>query len=812
MPTATKANRSAPALPKNIGRFQPIAILGRGGQGVVYLAKDPKLGRKVAVKTLLHTGRDPQRLLAEAKNVARLDHAGVVPLYEVDFDRDKPYLVFQYALGEPLSTLIENNQIVPANRAIRIVVEVLDAMSYAHECGILHRDLSPANILINSEDRVRILDFGVSTIIDAGATSAELVGTVNYLPPECLNNEPVGPYSDLFSIAVIFHELLTGKRLFSADNQMAIIYKVLNEPIVAPSRLNRDIDPELDEIVLRGLERDPRARFQNADDMKTALETYLAPSARETAGGARAKSSAIEFMLRRAARKPDFPAVSRFISEINQKTGSRDQGDAGELGDVVLKDYALTSKLLRLVNSPVYGQYGGTIGTVSRAIVIMGFDQVRAAALSIAVFEHLQNGEQADVLKDAACSSFLSAMLSKELGNNDTSIDSEEAFIAGMFHRLGRHLTIYYFPEEYREILTVVTSKGISEPAAAKEVFGASFAEFGAAVGKEWNLPDDLQLAMKPQPDGTVKRANSAAGKTAQIAAFANELSEAVGAAQNDQELEQKLAQLHERYGECVAADTKSLRLSVANAIKATQEYADVLSVDIESSAFFKNVVRRVTGGKPVARDPSATAAGGAEACSTQVSGANETSSAPAALATAQPQGEPPEGRNAYLVNALADITAAILDEVSINEIFTMVTAAFYYGMSFSHVILMIRDPKRHLMQARSGFGTDTEDILKKFNFKTANAQDIFNLAVVKHKEFIVLDVEAEQYKTLIPQWCLDLTAPRSLILFPIIANKNCIGLVYADQTDKPAAIGAQEFKLLKTLINQASLALQQRR
>lgn len=163
-------------------------------------------------------------------------------------------------------------------------------------------------------------------------------------------------------------------------------------------------------------------------------------------------------------------------------------------------------------------------------------------------------------------------------------------------------------------------------------------------------------------------------------------------------------------------------------------------------------------------------------------------------------------------MNALADIIAAILDEVSINEIFTMVTAAFYRSMSFSHVILMIRDPKRHLMQARSGFGTDTEDILKKFNFKTANAQDIFNLAVVKHKEFIVLDVEAEQYKTLIPQWCLDLTAPRSLILFPIIANKNCIGLVCADQTDKPAAIGAQEFKLLKTLINQASLALQQRR
>ncbi len=809
MSAIRKPLQSSIALPKKIGRFEPVSILGRGGQGVVYLAKDPKIGRNVALKTLLRSGRDPQQLLVEAKNVAQLDHPGIVPLYEFELNGDLPYLVYQYAPGNPLATLMGNNQKPTANRAIRIISSVLDAMSYAHGRGVLHRDLSPGNILIHDDDQTRILDFGVSTILDAGATTAEMVGTVNYLPPECLANESAGPHSDLFSITVIFHELLTGKQLFAADNHMAVVYKILNEKIVAPSIRNPEIDPGLDAIVMQGLERDPKARYRTTADMKAALDAYLKPAAGPTAGNSESKGSAIKFMLRRAARKPDFPAVSRYISEISKKTETRNRSNAADLGDVVVKDFALTSKLLRLVNSAVYGQYGGTISTVSRAIVVLGFNQVRAAALSIAVFEHLQNGEQADVLKDASCSSFLSAMLARELGAKSTGIDTEQAFMAGMFHRLGRHLTIYYFPQEFEEIRALVTSKGITESAAAQEIFGASFADFGVAVGHDWNLPKNLLVAMMPLKDGTVTRAKSLAGQTSQIAAFANEVAEAVGAADSDSALESKLARLSERFSDCVPSDVKSLRQSVAIAMKETRDYADILSVDVESATFFQNVVRRIEGGKTDSQ-PKAEGAH-AEVGPT----GNSNTAGTAGLESPSPENiqiDPPEDRSAYLVNALSELSVAMLDDVSINDVFSMVIKAFYNGMSFSRVLLMIKDPKRHVMQARSGFGENIEELLPKFNFKTGHHQDIFNLATRKHKEYIVLDVEAEQYTSLIPDWCKALTDPLSLVLFPIVANKNCIGLIYADQIDRPATISSKEFKMLMTLIRQASLAIQQRR
>ena len=792
---AAVSKPSTGALPPRIGRFKPLKILGSGGQGIVYLAQDPKLERQVAIKTLSRSGRDRRRLVDEAKNVASLDHPGIVPLYEFEFNGENPYLVYRYAAGKPLASLLSDGDGLPIKRAIEIIIEVLDAISCAHDRGVLHRDLSPGNIVVDTEEHAQILDFGISTILDAGATAAELVGTANYLAPECLSSGTVGPHSDVFSIATIFYEMLTGRKLFSADSQVAVVYKIVNEKILPPSQRNRAIDADLDAIVLRGLAREIENRYQSATQMKAALEAYITPKESAAQRDGAGKSSAIDFMLHRAARKPDFPAVSRFISEINQKAGNKEGSDASELGNVVLKDYALTSKLLRLVNSAVYGQYGGTISTVSRAVVILGFDQVRAAALSIAVFEHLQNGEQADVLKDATCSSFLSAMLARELGEQDADIDAEEAFIGSMFHRLGRHLAIYYFPEEYNEIRSLIASKGIAEAAAAKEVFGTSFAEFGLAVGRDWNLPDPLLSAMSPLKKGAVKRASSKTKRTAQMAAFANELSEAVGTAASDEALQAQLADLSKRFADCAEIEPKSLREMIARATDATREYADVLSVDVQSADFFKNVVKRIASPKP----------DGSRESRHQESKQPQPATTPSAP-------DAPKDRKAYLVNTLAELSTALLEDISINEVFELVTSAFYNGMAFSHVILMIRDPKRHLMQARSGHGADIADLIPQFKFKTGNYQDVFNQAVVKRKEHVILDVGSGQFRGSIPDWCTELTDPQSLVIFPIIANKNCIGLVYADQVDRPAKISAQEFKLLMTLIRQASLAFQQRR
>lgn len=163
-------------------------------------------------------------------------------------------------------------------------------------------------------------------------------------------------------------------------------------------------------------------------------------------------------------------------------------------------------------------------------------------------------------------------------------------------------------------------------------------------------------------------------------------------------------------------------------------------------------------------------------------------------------------------MNAITDLTSAMLDNITLNNIFVMVLEAFYRGMGFAHVMLLIRDPKRNMMQARFGFGENIQEIIPKFGFKTADGQGIFNESTRKGKESIVLDVDVDQYRTKVPQWCQELTNLRSVLLLPLLSNKTCIGLIYADKIGETAAISVQELKLLNTLIKQAALTIQTHR
>jgi serine/threonine protein kinase len=790
-----QATAAIPAakLPATIGRFRPTRVLGRGGQGVVYLAYDPKLEREVAIKTLTRGKRTPDRLIAEARNVAKLDHPGIVPLYEIELTDDAPYLIYQFAEGQSLAALMENAEPGAIHQTVSLIVGVLDAIGYAHSQGILHRDLSPANVLVDSKGRPRILDFGVSTVVTADTQGNDMVGTANYMPPECIAKGSIGPHSDLYSIGVILHEMLTGRRLFAAESTMAVIYKILHEKVLPPSAFNPTIDKPLDEIVLRAIARDPAARYTSAEAMKEALEAYLRPA--EEAAPANKQTGALDFLLRRMARKPDFPAVSALIAEINNKSGRPESDDVNELANVILKDYALTTKLLKLVNSAVYGQYGGTITTVSRAVLILGFDAIRTAALSIAIFEHLKSGTQADALKDAACGSFLSAMLAKDLGKMIAGVNAEEAFIGAMFHRLGRHLAIYYFPEEFEEIQTLVAQRGKPELAVAREVLGTGYAEFGIAVARQWNFPEKIQLAMTPPREGKVPAPSSGMQKGALLAAYANEIAENIAISGDDQDLELRLKRLGDRYDACLKIAAPHLREAVTRAVEATRNYAILLTVDVKTSNFFKRVVRRLSGDAMAEKMLSATPA-------MQVAGNS----------LAQTSEEASDDRRTVLVNAVTEITDALLEQIPVNQIFSMVLEAFYRGIDFTRVLLLLRDPKHHAMQARLGLGHDVSDVVPKFSFKLDDAPDIFNEAVRKGREFIVLDVNAAQYQGQIPGWCRAVTNPYSILLFPLMANKACIGLIYADKVGEQVLFSVQELKLLNTLIKQASLAFNQRR
>ena len=811
--TSSSVAAAGNGLPASIGRFVPTGVLGRGGQGVVYIANDPDLGREVAVKCLSHRTRDPEKLLNEARNVARLDHPGIVALFEAEAAHEPPYLVYQFAPGSPLKTLCDTRDPLPVNRVARIMVKLLDAVHYAHGQGILHRDLTPANILLDDKDNPRILDFGISVALNDSTGETAVNGTVNYLAPEVLNEKPPSTASDLFALAVVMHEMLTGKPLFRADNPMAVIYKILNERILPPSMSRDGIDAALEAIVMKGLEKDPAQRYENAGVMRDAITAYLEPaSEKDEQAVDDGNGSAITFLQRRMSRKPDFPAVSEHIGEINQKSGLRDSSDANELASVILKDYALTTKLLKVVNSAVYGQYGGTISTISRAVVILGFEQVRAIALGIIIFEHLKNGEQADRLKDAACSSFLSGMLAREICPQDKHDLSEEAFIGAMFHRLGRHLAIYYFPEEFVETLTLMESRGCDEATAAREIFGATLHDFGIAIARDWNLPERLVQAMQPRPAGKLKPSAAPDARVAQLSAFSNEVAELLGGDHDN--LGSNLETLLERYEDSVALEAEALKSALADAVEATREYAKLISIDLESSPFLGQVRNAL---EPTAADAHDTASPASNA-STLETGSTSGDGDKAAPRTetqghnaAVEEDHDPAQRQIFLTNAISELTTAIIEKSPINDMFTMVLEAFYRSFNFSHVLFMMRDPKQRAYKTRFGFGTAIDERKADFSYKVSDTDDIFHQAVRKGRNAVIIDASNERYAGQIPPWCLEATQPQSILLFSIVVNKVCIGLIYADTCDGQLAISAQELKLLNTLVKQLTLGVNQR-
>ena len=803
MATSVDAVRDVNALPAAIGRFPVVRCIGRGGQGVVYLARDPDLDRQVAIKTLSRRGHYQTRLINEARNVARLQHPNIVALYEIGTHQGSPFLVYRYAEGMSLKELLGRQQPVPAARAIRIIAPALDAIGYAHSAGIIHRDLSPSNILIDKDDQPFILDFGVSGLIGLSATSGDIVGTVNYMAPENLSGGEVGPGADIFSLSVILHELLTGKPLFAANSHMAVMYKIVNEKILPPSAYNTEVDPKLDAIVMLGLEKDTARRYHDAGEMRTALLNFLNPAEEPRDLDAGDGGGAIEFLLRKMRRKPDFPAISEHITEINQKASSSMQTHRNDLVNVILKDYALTTKLLRLVNSAVFRQYSGTpITTISRAVLILGFEQVRMAALNIALFDHLKNAEQADEMKNSLLGSFLSAMIAKEIGGRQRHINVEEAFLVSLFLRLGKLLTIYYFPEEFREIERQMATQGHSEATAAKAVLGATYPEVGMAIAREWKLPEVVIRGMRGATD-SVTAARSPEDLMIQIATFSNEVAEV--AARGGDNLQRDLAEVTQRYKRVLNSSDDDIKKVIASSLEKVVDHAELLNINVRSSCLC-TVIEQVTGRKPEAEPqptPGISTPAAGEITEGPPANVAETGAGGAAASEAD--------RRLLLINSIAEIATTLLDDYDLNAVLVMILETLYRGMGFAHVVMLIRDARNNLMQARFGFGPGIDAILPRFRFGISTDNDIFNEAARAGREFVVLNVDSDEYRTRVPQWCRQLTAPAAVVLLPILVNKACISLIYADSQDAKARISSEELKLFATLTKQAALAIQQK-
>jgi serine/threonine protein kinase len=794
---------------KKIGRFEVQRFLGKGSQGVVYLARDPKLDRLVAIKTIRVSSSDLKKqqelLMREAKLVSRIQHPNIIPLYEAGEDGGLLFLVFEYVDGLSLAKAIKENGAFPVREAIDLIMQILSGIQNAHDQDIIHRDLSPSNILIDKNGLPRIMDFGISVMIGADdSIKKDIAGTPCYMSPEHFSRRPVTPQSDIFSLGLIFYEMVLGHPAVQADNYVAVMYKIASDPIPPPSLENKELDSALDKIFLKAVEKRLNGRYASALDMQKDLEAYLADEVLARDADKEEGStthSTLDFLLRRIRHRGDFPTFSHNIMEINKKASvSRaNMASASELANAILRDYSLTNKLLRLVNSAFYGQFAGSITTVSRAVVILGFEQVRDAASCLMLFEHMKNSSHTGELQDAALQSFMSAMLAKDLADGAGFKRAEEAFICSMIHNLGRHLVLCYFPEEYQQINRLMASKGTSEAVAVRSVLGISYEKLGRGIARTWRFPDRIVNSMRSLPQGQLKNPKSDVEMLRNLSGFSNDLIEAATSGDSE-EGDSKLKNLLARFKASFSLNEKQLQTLLKKTKERIEKFSDILEIDLEKSRLMQRLKNR---------------AGDAE----EPGLAESPKSAPDLMDTASIEvpagpsggGESPDSRT-ILINGIQDITNTILTEYDLNEVLTMILETIYRGFGLKSVLLCIKNGSSPGMSARMGFGKDVEAVSKEFKFTIdGKARDVFGLSMSQGKDIYISDANDPRIKKRIPEWYYRIVNDSAFALFPIMVDKRPFGLLFLGREEAGTVFDEKSINYLRTLRNQAALAVKQK-
>ncbi len=258
------------------GRYTLIRRIGSGGMADVWLARDGELGREVALKVLHDNfARDQEfvsRFRREASSAAGLQHPNVVGVFDRGAVEDTYYIAMEYVEGAPLRDLINRGLTIP--EAVEVTRQVLAAAGFAHERGLVHRDLKPMNVLIDGSGRVRVTDFGIARAAGGSeiTRTGSVLGTAQYLSPEQAQGMEVTATSDVYAVGIILFEMLTGRVPFEGDNAVAIAMKQVSEQPPPPSSINPAVPPALDSVVLRALAKDPAARYQSAAEMTAALD------------------------------------------------------------------------------------------------------------------------------------------------------------------------------------------------------------------------------------------------------------------------------------------------------------------------------------------------------------------------------------------------------------------------------------------------------------------------------------------------------------------------------------------------------------
>ena len=789
------------AQPAFLGRFELQRVLGQGAQATVWLARDPRLEREVAIK-LVPPGQDAavlERWLREARHVGRLAHPYIVPVFEADVQANQPYIVFEYVPGCTLAEHLAQQGRCAPHDAVALMVDVLDGLQAAHEAGIVHRDLKPSNVMVDAHRHARVMDFGLAAAVASPSDAQLASGTPAYMAPEATAGVAPAPSMDIYSAALVLVELLTGRPLIHQTDTWQALYRIANDTLELPADLGPGVDDALRAILQRALAREPAARHATAAELRDALRAWAAPVSAPTA----ASNATLDFLLRRMRHKSDFPALSDSVARI-QRVASSEDDSISDLTNEILKDVALTNKLLRLVNSVNFAHASrGSVSTVSRAVSLVGFNAVRSMALSLVLLDHMQDKQHASQMREEFLRAMMAGSLAAELCGPGQG--SEEAFIGAMFHNLGRMLCEFYFPEEAGQIRALVASGRIGgdDEAAAVQVLGLGFEDLGAGVARVWGLPETLQRCIrKPQGSPPQRPPEQGAERLRWVVRAANEATTILLRNERKQ-AEDGLRTLATQYARTLDMTPQAVGAATQEGRQKLVTMARVLElrVDKGSAAGRLLVLPSAADAPPDPQDMLSTH--------------ELRSEAPPVLSSpAQTQAgmAPSPAEAAVVLSAgIQDITNAMVENFKLNDILRMILETMFRSLGARRMVFGLRDAKTDIVTGRFGLGEGSEDAVRALAVPLKAQRDLFSAVCLRGADTLITDATEPHMQERLPDWYRkNLNAPTFLLL-PLQIKGRPFALIYADQ-DRPGGIAVDDktLGLLRTLRNQAIMAFRQ--
>jgi len=518
----------------------------------------------------------------------------------------------------------------------------------------------------------------------------------------------------------------------------------------------------------------------------------------------------LEYLLRRMRFKSDFPALGTSITRIQALSGSESES-LHTLCDEILKDVALTQKLLRVVNTAHYRRAGtDPISTISRAVSLIGLAGVRNLALSLMLLEHMEDKVHAQQLKVEFLRTVMAGTLASELSHQPR--EAEEAFLGALFRNLGRLLVAFYLPEDAEQIRALTSGEAesgepMTDAQASHKVLGVNHEQLAGHVGKSWGLPDGLLACMR-SPEGRVPTRSLAARpeRLWWLASMANQMAQTMLDTEPVQ-LGDALNDIARTYGAALDVTSGEVSQAAGRARKRLTELTQALNLNVPARSPGERLLDTYYVDAPNS--------GQGEGPSPDALGLGDDSG------TLAPELPPPAVDTASILsNGIQDITNSLVESFRLNDVLQMILETMLRALHCRRVIFCLRDARTGQLTGRLGLGEGADAVSALFKvplvLRPGDTPDLFSAVCLKQVDTLIADASAPNIVNRLPTWFRDRVQAPTFLLLPLVMKRAgqpdmVLGLIYADKGQVDSLqISDKELSLLRTLRNQAVMAFRQ--